>query len=114
MLQYGRVAIDPPLILVCVAHKAQSYQALADGSRFAVNFLALDQETAGAAGGCGAGEFMAVEAVAPERDKQRARGQAAAIRRDAIEDAILADETPFSTAGETGKRERGQRLGIHP
>jgi len=42
---FTSVSLDPPLILVCVAYKAQSYQALADGSRFAVNVLAHDQET---------------------------------------------------------------------
>jgi flavin reductase (DIM6/NTAB) family NADH-FMN oxidoreductase RutF len=33
------VSLDPPQVLVCVDHKSQSYPALRDGSRFAVNFL---------------------------------------------------------------------------
>jgi flavin reductase (DIM6/NTAB) family NADH-FMN oxidoreductase RutF len=33
------VSLDPPQILVCVDHKSQSYPALRDGARFAVNFL---------------------------------------------------------------------------
>ncbi len=41
---FTSVSLDPPLVLVCVAHKAQSYQALADGNRFVVNVLALSQE----------------------------------------------------------------------
>jgi flavin reductase (DIM6/NTAB) family NADH-FMN oxidoreductase RutF len=41
---FTSVSLNPPLILVCVAHDAQSYRALADGTRFAVNILAHDQE----------------------------------------------------------------------
>src|SRR5437867_1513800 len=33
------VSLDPPQILVCVDHKSQSYPALRDRDRFAVNFL---------------------------------------------------------------------------
>jgi len=33
------LSLDPPQILVCVDHKSQSYPALRDGARFAVNFL---------------------------------------------------------------------------
>jgi len=41
---FTSVSLNPPLVLVCVAHDAQSYQALAEGTRFAVNILAADQE----------------------------------------------------------------------
>jgi flavin reductase (DIM6/NTAB) family NADH-FMN oxidoreductase RutF len=41
---FTSVSLDPPLILVCVDHKAQCYSALRDGGRFAVNVLGLDQE----------------------------------------------------------------------
>jgi flavin reductase (DIM6/NTAB) family NADH-FMN oxidoreductase RutF len=40
------VSLDPPLVLVCVDHKSQSYPALRDSGRFAVNVLTLDQEAA--------------------------------------------------------------------
>jgi len=40
------VSLDPPLILVCVDHKSQSYPALRDSGRFAVNVLTSDQEAA--------------------------------------------------------------------
>jgi flavin reductase (DIM6/NTAB) family NADH-FMN oxidoreductase RutF len=33
------VSLDPPQVLVCVDHKSQSYPALRDRDRFAVNFL---------------------------------------------------------------------------
>lgn len=39
------VSLDPPLVLVCVDHKAQSYPALLAGGKFAVNILASDQES---------------------------------------------------------------------
>src|SRR5438128_9105406 len=38
------VSLDPPLILVCVDHKSQSYPALVEGKTFAVNILRRDQE----------------------------------------------------------------------
>ena len=41
---FTSVSLDPPLILVCVDHKAQSYPALAAGKMFAVNILCLEQE----------------------------------------------------------------------
>jgi flavin reductase (DIM6/NTAB) family NADH-FMN oxidoreductase RutF len=41
---FTSVSLDPPLILVCVDHKSQSYPALRDSGRFAVNILHLDQQ----------------------------------------------------------------------
>src|SRR3989442_7812473 len=38
------VSVDPRLVLVCVDHKAQSYPALLERGRFAVNVLRRDQE----------------------------------------------------------------------
>jgi flavin reductase (DIM6/NTAB) family NADH-FMN oxidoreductase RutF len=39
------VSLDPPQILVCIDHKSQSYPALRDGDRFAVNILCGDHES---------------------------------------------------------------------
>ena len=41
---FTSVSLDPPLVLVCVAHTSQSYQALHAHGRFAVNVLHLDHE----------------------------------------------------------------------
>jgi flavin reductase (DIM6/NTAB) family NADH-FMN oxidoreductase RutF len=41
---FTSVSLDPPLILVCVDNKAQSYPALREGKMFAVNILCLEQE----------------------------------------------------------------------
>jgi flavin reductase (DIM6/NTAB) family NADH-FMN oxidoreductase RutF len=41
---FSSVSLDPPLILVCVDHKSQSYPALRDRGRFAVNVLGHHQE----------------------------------------------------------------------
>jgi flavin reductase (DIM6/NTAB) family NADH-FMN oxidoreductase RutF len=41
---FTSVSLDPPLILVCVDHKAHCYAALRDAGRFAVNILHCDQE----------------------------------------------------------------------
>jgi flavin reductase (DIM6/NTAB) family NADH-FMN oxidoreductase RutF len=41
---FTSVSLDPPLVLVCVAHTAQSYQALHGHGRFAVNVLHLEHE----------------------------------------------------------------------
>ncbi|HSE91927.1 MAG TPA: flavin reductase family protein [Methylomirabilota bacterium] len=41
---FSSLSLDPPLVLVCVDHKSQSYPALRDSGRFAVNVLATDQE----------------------------------------------------------------------
>ena len=38
------VSLDPPLVLVCVAHTAQSYPALHAHGRFAINILHLEHE----------------------------------------------------------------------
>jgi len=42
---FTSVSLDPPLVLVCVAHSAHSFPAIRDGGRFAVNILSLEQET---------------------------------------------------------------------
>jgi flavin reductase (DIM6/NTAB) family NADH-FMN oxidoreductase RutF len=41
---FTSVSLDPPLVLVCVSHKSQSYPALLERKQFAVNFLRRDQE----------------------------------------------------------------------
>lgn len=41
---FSSVSLAPPLVLVCVDHKAQSYPAIETSGRFAVNILASDQE----------------------------------------------------------------------
>ncbi|MEU3011397.1 flavin reductase family protein [Nocardia asteroides] len=38
------VSLDPPLLLVCLAHSANSYPVFARAQRFAVSILAADQE----------------------------------------------------------------------
>lgn len=42
---FASVSLDPPLVLVCVDHKAQSYPALRERGRFAVNILTTEQES---------------------------------------------------------------------
>jgi flavin reductase (DIM6/NTAB) family NADH-FMN oxidoreductase RutF len=41
---FASVSLDPPLILVCIAHKSQSYPSILERGRFAVNFLRREQE----------------------------------------------------------------------
>ena len=41
---FSSLSLDPPLLLVCVDHKSQTFPALRDGSRFAINVLRDDQE----------------------------------------------------------------------
>jgi flavin reductase (DIM6/NTAB) family NADH-FMN oxidoreductase RutF len=41
---FSSVSLDPPLVLVCVDHKSQSYPALLEGRCFAVNVLSLEQQ----------------------------------------------------------------------
>lgn len=41
---FSSVSLTPPLILVCVDHRAESFQAMNESSHFAVNFLTQEQE----------------------------------------------------------------------
>jgi flavin reductase (DIM6/NTAB) family NADH-FMN oxidoreductase RutF len=41
---FSSVSLDPPLVLVCVDHKSQSYPALLERGRFAVNILHGSQQ----------------------------------------------------------------------
>jgi len=41
---FTSLSLDPPLILVCISHKSQSYPALIERGQFAVNFLRREQE----------------------------------------------------------------------
>ncbi|PYN78117.1 MAG: flavin reductase [Candidatus Rokuibacteriota bacterium] len=41
---FTSVSLDPPLILVCVDHKSQSYPSMIVSKTFAVNILSLEQE----------------------------------------------------------------------
>jgi len=43
---FTSVSLHPPLILVCVSQKAQSYPAIKSAGRFAVNILSQGQEVA--------------------------------------------------------------------
>ena len=43
---FTSVSLHPPLVLVCVSHKAQSYPAIKAAGRFAVNILSRGQEEA--------------------------------------------------------------------
>ena len=43
---FTSVSLEPPLILVCVAHSAQSYPVLMESERFAVSFLTAEQQEA--------------------------------------------------------------------
>jgi flavin reductase (DIM6/NTAB) family NADH-FMN oxidoreductase RutF len=41
---FTSVSLTPPLILICVGHRSESFQAMSQAQYFAVNFLAEDQE----------------------------------------------------------------------
>jgi flavin reductase (DIM6/NTAB) family NADH-FMN oxidoreductase RutF len=41
---FTSVSLDPPLVLVCVDHKSQSFPALRESRGFAVNVLTADQQ----------------------------------------------------------------------
>lgn len=41
---FTSVSLDPPLLLVCLAHKAFSYRIFCETDSFAVNVLGADQE----------------------------------------------------------------------
>lgn len=41
---FASLSLDPPLVLVCVDHKSQTFPALRDTGRFAVNVLTTEQE----------------------------------------------------------------------
>jgi flavin reductase (DIM6/NTAB) family NADH-FMN oxidoreductase RutF len=41
---FSSVSLDPPLVLICVDHKSQSYPALREAGRFGINFLHHEHE----------------------------------------------------------------------
>jgi flavin reductase (DIM6/NTAB) family NADH-FMN oxidoreductase RutF len=41
---FTSVSLEPPLVLVCIDHKSNSYPALLESGRFAVNILRAEQE----------------------------------------------------------------------
>jgi flavin reductase (DIM6/NTAB) family NADH-FMN oxidoreductase RutF len=41
---FSSLSLDPPLVIVCIAHAASMHGALVEASHFAVNILATDQE----------------------------------------------------------------------
>jgi flavin reductase (DIM6/NTAB) family NADH-FMN oxidoreductase RutF len=41
---FSSVSLDPPLVLICVDHKSQSYPALREAGRFAINVLQHEHE----------------------------------------------------------------------
>lgn len=41
---FSSVSLDPPLVLVCVDHKSQTYPLLQERGLFAINVLTSDQE----------------------------------------------------------------------
>ncbi len=45
---FTSVCLDPPIILVCIAHGTHTYGYVENGQRFGVNFLNRDQQELGA------------------------------------------------------------------
>ena len=45
---FTSVCLDPPVVLICVAHSTNTYQILAETGSFGVNILGQDQEEVGA------------------------------------------------------------------
>src|SRR5215211_1655668 len=43
---FSSLSLDPPLVLVCIDKRASVHDLLSEGSHFAVNILAADQELA--------------------------------------------------------------------
>jgi flavin reductase (DIM6/NTAB) family NADH-FMN oxidoreductase RutF len=41
---FSSVSLDPPLVLICVDHKSQSFPHLRESGRFAINILHCDHE----------------------------------------------------------------------
>lgn len=41
---FSSVSLDPPLVLICVDHKSQSYPTLRDSGRFGINILHREHE----------------------------------------------------------------------
>ena len=41
---FSSVSLDPPLVLICVDHKSQSYPTLREAGRFAINVLHHEHE----------------------------------------------------------------------
>ena len=41
---FSSVSLEPPLVLICVDHKSQSYPALRESGRFAINILHHEHE----------------------------------------------------------------------
>ena len=41
---FSSVSLDPPLVLICVDHKSQSYPAIKERGCFAVNILGVEQQ----------------------------------------------------------------------
>ena len=41
---FTSVSLDPPLVLICVDHKSQTYPALLERGRFAINILGTEQQ----------------------------------------------------------------------
>jgi flavin reductase (DIM6/NTAB) family NADH-FMN oxidoreductase RutF len=41
---FTSVSLEPPLVLVCVDHKSNSYPALLESGHFAINILRIEQE----------------------------------------------------------------------
>ena len=41
---FSSVSLDPPLVLICVDHKSQSYPAIKERGCFAVNILIVEQQ----------------------------------------------------------------------
>ncbi len=44
---FTSVCLDPPLVLICVAHSANTYRYLEEGRSFGVNILSAEQEAMG-------------------------------------------------------------------
>ncbi|MEE9256457.1 MAG: flavin reductase family protein, partial [bacterium] len=43
---FSSLSLDPPLVLVCVDHKANFLALVQEAKKFAINFLAEDQRSA--------------------------------------------------------------------
>jgi flavin reductase ActVB len=108
---FTSVSLDPPLVLVCVDHKAQCFSALLDAGRFAVNILTREQETLSRRfASTGLDKFDGVEYVVSERQLPVIAGALATLECTTVSAYPEGDHTILVGRVESGVVGSGEPL----
>ena len=107
---FSSVSLDPPLVLICVDHKSQSYPAIKERGCFAVNILSVEQQAISRKfASSRLDKFEGVPHVISDLGLPLIEGAIAQLECTTVSAHVAGDHTIF-----VGRVEAARAVGEHP